>query len=250
MNHNEQFLRAISYAISEGHWVDVSRLDIDKSHVRNGEYFLRTSGSTIVSRIPLSKLFTSPIADIDLLKAKGPNRLRAEREICSSDSSPAVKAVAWATAMGYSVPSKIDDGLAAFLVVIGLFIFIIPGALILIWALIQINQYDNEMNKLIEKWVDAGRPKPGEGIKEVTHQESITERVDHIETPSSSTEQRLEELDDLKEKLQKHQLFSVENSATSSASTEQRLEELNSLKEKRLITDEEYKAMRKKALGL
>ena len=180
MNQQEQFLRAISYAISEGHWVDVSRLDIDKSHVRNGEYFLRTSGSTIVSRIPLSKLFTAPIADIDLFeKAKGPNRLRAERETCSSDSSPAVKAVAWATAMGYSVPSKMDDGLAAFLVVIGLFIFIIPGALILIWVLIQINQYDRDMNKLIEKWVDAGRPKPGEGIKEITRLESITERVDH-----------------------------------------------------------------------
>ena len=153
MNQQEQFLRAISYAISEGHWVDVSRLDIDKSHVRNGEYFLCTSGSTIVSRIPLSKLFTAPIADIDCLRKIGPNGLRAEREASSSDSSPAVKAVAWATAMGYSVPSKMDDGLAAFLVVIGLFIFIIPGALILIWVVIQINQYDRDMNKLIEKWV-------------------------------------------------------------------------------------------------
>lgn len=36
----------------------------------------------------------------------------------------------------------------------------------------------------------------------------------------------------------------------SKESTEQRLQELESLKEKGLITDEEYKAMRKKALGL
>ena len=250
MNQQEKFLRAVSYAIAQGVWLDVSRLDPSKSIELEGIYLLRTSSSAVICRVPLAKLIASPIADIDRLRKIGPNSLRAQREACRSDSSPAVKAVAWATAMGYSVPSKMDDGLAAFLVVIGLFIFIIPGALILIWVLIQINQYDRDMNKLIEKWVDAGRPKPGEGIKEVTRLESISERVDHIETPSSSTEQRLEELDDLKETLQNHQLFSVENPAISSASTEQRLEELNSLKEKRLINDEEYKAMRKKALGL
>ena len=210
---------------------------------------MRTSSSVCICVIPLVKLADSPIADIDRLRKLGPNGLIAERKL-RRDSSPAVMAVAWATSLGYSVPRKVDDGLVVFLIVIGLFIFIIPGVLILVWFLIKINQYDREMNKLIEKWVDAGRPKPGEGIKEVTRLESISERVDHIETPFSTTEQRLEELDDLKETLQNHQLFSAENSTMSSASTEQRLEELNSLKEKRLITDEEYKAMRKKALGL
>ena len=74
------------------------------------------------------------------------------------------------------------------------------------------------MIALVEKWVDAGRPNAGEGTKEVTRLERIVEKV---EMPTSS-----------------------------SASTEQRLEELNSMKEKGLITDEEYQAMREKAIGL
>ena len=45
-------------------------------------------------------------------------------------------------------------------------------------------------------------------------------------------------------------LEKVDNSATPSASIEQRLVELNSMKEKGLITEEEFQAMRKKALDL
>ena len=74
------------------------------------------------------------------------------------------------------------------------------------------------MRALVEKWVDAGRPDPGEGIKEVTRLERIVEKVET--TPSSS------------------------------ASTEERLEELESMKAKDLITEEEYQSLRKKALGL
>ena len=96
--------------------------------------------------------------------------------------------------------------------------FVIPGILLLMWLFIQSNQYDRDMKQLVEKWVDAGRPAPGEGIKEVTRLERIVEKVD--------------------------------DSAPQAASTEQRLLELNSMKEKGLITEEEYQAMRKKALGL
>ena len=74
------------------------------------------------------------------------------------------------------------------------------------------------MNALVENWVDAGRPNAGEGIKEVTRFDRIVEKV--------------------------------ETTQASSGSTEQRLEELNSMKEKGLITDEENQAMMKKALGL
>ena len=42
----------------------------------------------------------------------------------------------------------------------------------------------------------------------------------------------------------------IEPASGSSNSVEQKLTELNSMKEKGLITDEEYQAMRKKALGL
>ena len=59
---------------------------------------------------------------------------------------------------------------------------------------------------------------PGEGAKEVTKLERVVEK---IETPTASSD-----------------------------SLEKKLTELNSMKEKGLITDEEYQAMRKKALGL
>ena len=126
--------------------------------------------------------------------------------------------MAWVISMGYPVPKKMDGCLSAILVVIGLFMFVIPGILLLVWLFIQSNQYDRDMKQLVEKWVDAGRPAPNEGIKEVTRLERIVEKVD--------------------------------NSAPQAASTEHRLLELNSMKEKGLITEEEYQAMRKKTLGL
>ena len=68
------------------------------------------------------------------------------------------------------------------------------------------------------KHCDSGKPEPGEGAKEVTKLERVVEK---IETPAASSD-----------------------------SLEKKLTELNSMKEKGLITDEEYQAMRKKALGL
>ena len=129
--------------------------------------------------------------------------------------SPKQKAIDWAISIGYPVPTKLDGCLAAILVVVGLLMFVVPGVLLLVWIWVQNNQYERDIKALIEKWVDAGRPEPGEGIKEVTKLERIVETVE-----------------------------------PSQGSTEQRLQELESLKEKGLITDEEYQAMRKKALGL
>jgi hypothetical protein len=93
--------------------------------------------------------------------------------------------------------------------------FVVPGVLLLVWIWVQDNQYERDIKALIEKWVDAGRAEPGEGIKEVTKLERIVETVE-----------------------------------PSQGSTEEKLQELESLKEKGLITDKEYQAMRKKALGL
>ena len=129
--------------------------------------------------------------------------------------SPKQKAIDWAISMGYPVPTKLDGCLAVVLVLVGLLMFVVPGVLLLVWIWVQDNQYERDIKALIEKWVDAGRPEPGEGIKEVTKLERIVETVE-----------------------------------PSQGSTEQRLQELESLKEKGLMTDEEYQAMRKKALGL
>ena len=213
MDAQERFLRAVSYAVSKGRWVDVSALDPGKSEALHDVYLLRTAGSSIIARIPLAELAAVPIADIECLKAEG-----KVRSATSSTSSAKDQAVAWATAMGYPVPSKMGGCAGGILVVIGLCIYVIPGVLLLVWLFVQSNQYEQDMKKLLEKWIDAGRPAPGEGIKEVTRLERIVEKVD--------------------------------NSAPQAASTEQRLLELTSMKEKGLITEEEYQAMRTKALGL
>ena len=96
MDEKEKFLRAIGYATAKGAWVDVSRLDINRSSEKNGEYLLRTSGMAIIARIPLEELSKVPIADVELLGEAGPNGLRAIREL-RIESSPAEKAVASAS---------------------------------------------------------------------------------------------------------------------------------------------------------
>ena len=73
------------------------------------------------------------------------------------------------------------------------------------------------MAALVSKWIDAGRPEPGEGIKEETKLVRIEESTETSTVP---------------------------------VSTEARLQELMSMKEKGLISDSEYETLRKKALGL
>ena len=124
------------------------------------------------------------------------------------------KAVAWAKSMGYPIPTKWDGCLTAFLIVIGLCVYVIPGVILLLIVWNNGNQYERDMKALVAKWVDAGKPEPGEGIKSV------------------------------------EQLEKVEEKATSSVLSESRLEELISMRDKGLINEEEYEALRKKALGL
>ena len=120
--------------------------------------------------------------------------------------------------MGYPVPTKMDGCLASILVVVGLLIYLVPGILLLVWLFVQSNQYKRDMAALVSKWVDAGKPEPGEGTKEVTRLQRVVEQV----TPPS----------------------------ISADSLEQKLSELDSMKTRGLITDEEYQAMRKNILGL
>ena len=77
---------------------------------------------------------------------------------------------------------------------------------------------NSDVDRLQSTHTNSAFGEVGVGIKEVTRLERIVEKVET--TPASS------------------------------GSTEQCLEELNSMKEKGLITDEEYQAMRRKALGL
>ncbi|WP_143593696.1 SHOCT domain-containing protein [Synechococcus sp. 1G10] len=120
------------------------------------------------------------------------------------------KAVAWARSMGFPVPEAPNGCLVAVLVILGLFMFIVPGVMVLIWVAFSTQTYERDMNALVARWVDAGRPDPG--IK-------------------SNTENKVAE---------------VQSSATS---TDQ-LKEFKQMLDQGLITSEEHEALRKKTLGL
>ena len=103
------------------------------------------------------------------------------------------------------------------MIIIALFAFDIPGIIIIIWLMVKNSQYERDVAALVSKWVDAGRPEPGEGVKEETKLVRIEE----------STE-----------------------TSTVFISTDARLQELMSMMEKGLIKDDEYEFLRTKALGL
>ena len=123
------------------------------------------------------------------------------------------KAVLWAKSMGYPIPSKMGGCLAFILVIIGLTAFVVPGVLILIWVWYQGNQYERDMRQLVAKWVDAGKPTPGK-------KENLERPLEIV--PEQNNEEEME----------------------------QKLKDLLSMKERNVISDEEYKEMRKKILGL
>ncbi|MBC1265276.1 SHOCT domain-containing protein [Synechococcus sp. BSA11S] len=120
------------------------------------------------------------------------------------------KAVAWARSMGYPVPEPPNGCATIFLVVLGLFMFIVPGVMVLIWVAFSSQAYERDINALVARWVEAGKPEPG--IR-------------------SNTENKLVE-------------------AQSSASSTEKLKEYKQMLEQGLITSEEHEALRKKALGL
>ena len=125
-----------------------------------------------------------------------------------------VEAIAWAKSIGYPVPTKMGGCLSAFLVVLGLFAFIVPGLIILLIVWNNSRQYERDMKALVEKWIDAGKPEPGVKSRPIEQLEIIEEKPSAI------------------------------------SSIESRLEDLLSMKEKGLISLEEYDALRKKTLGL
>jgi flagellar basal body-associated protein FliL len=115
--------------------------------------------------------------------------------------------------MGYPIPSKMGGCLAFILIIIGLTAFVVPGVLILIWVWYQGNQYERDMRQLVAKWVDAGKPTPGK-------KQNLEKTLEII--PEKNSEEEMEK----------------------------KLKDLLSMKERNLISDEEYKEMRKKILGL
>jgi len=119
-------------------------------------------------------------------------------------------AIAWARSCGYPVPRRPNGFLSMLLIIIGLIIFIIPGVAILIWVAYRGQAYQRDINALVARWVDAGKPEPG--IKT-----NVEAKVEMIQFTSSVTTQ---------------------------------LEEYAKMLERGLVSPEEHEALRKKALGL
>ena len=129
-------------------------------------------------------------------------------------NEPRRKASEWALSMGYPVPKRPNGCLSFILVLVGLFCFILPGLLILGWVWYVGTQWEKDMDALVAKWVDAGKPEPGENNK-----------VLEIE--------KIEEIDDIQE-----------------STFESQLNEIDEMKNKGLISEEEYKKMRNRILGI
>ena len=119
------------------------------------------------------------------------------------------KAVAWARSMGYPVPEEPNGCLNGILIAIGLLIFIVPGVMIMIWVAYNWHDYQREMNALVARWVEAGKPEPG-----------ISTNLDAMLKTSSALP------------------------------IKKRLLEYKEMLDNELISQDEYEALRKKALDL
>jgi hypothetical protein len=120
------------------------------------------------------------------------------------------QAIAWARSVGYPVPQEPNGCASAILIVFGLCIFIVPGLMILIWVAYNGQRYSREMDALVTRWIDAGRPEPG-----------IKSNVEQMSTKPVSAIPRAEQLD-----------------------------ELNRLLQGGLVSEDEYQSLRKKVLGI
>ena len=198
---NKDFEHFLRIAIKQGYLSDTKEVSEANSAFFGINYVLRNKEGKVLARITPG-----------LISAKNPDVVPPTKEAKATKARE--KAVAWANSMGYPVPEKWSGCLSAFLVVIGLCVYLFPGLILLLIVWNNGNQYERDMKSLVAKWVDAGKPDPGEKNKPVT------------------------------------QLEKIEDTHSAQTSTESRIEEIASMKNKGLISEEEYETLRKKALGL
>ena len=197
---DEVFKAALSYAIDRGEINSDTPVDEGLSGYKGINYELYDDKGKIICKIPQGILAKK-------LEDKG------FKSNPMNESEAKERAVLWAKSMGYPIPSKMGGCLAFFLIIIGLFAYIVPGLLILLWVWYQGNQYERDMRQLIAKWVDAGKPTPGK-------KENLERTLEIV--PEKNSEKEIE----------------------------QKLKDLLSMKERNVISDEEYNEMRRKILGL
>jgi len=146
-----------------------------------------------------------------ICESTGKEIVRFPRSLIESSSATVdqPKAVAWARSMRYPVPEEPNGCLNGILISIGLLIFIVPGVMVMIWVAYNWHDYQREMNALVARWVEAGKPEPG-----------ISTNLDAMLKTSSG--------------------LPIKN----------RLLEYKEMLDKELISQDEYIALRKKALDL
>ena len=197
---DEAFKAALSYAIDRGEINSDTPVDEGLSGYKGINYELYDDKGKIICKIPQGILAKK-------LEDKG------FKSNPMTESETRERAVLWAKSMGYPIPSKMGGCLAFILIIIGLFAFVVPGILILLWVWYQGNQYERDMRQLVAKWVDAGKPTPGK-------KENLERTLEIV--PEKNSEKEIEE----------------------------KLKNLLSMKERNVISDEEYNEMRRKILGL
>ena len=125
------------------------------------------------------------------------------------------QAIAWARSMGYPVPVKPDGCLMVLLIALGLIIFVLPGLALIIYVVWKTNQYQKEIEALVVRWVNAGKPEPG-----------------------------------VRENLEAKQAMTQMPMPPKPKGLEEKLDDLVSMKAKGLVSEEEFEVLRKRALGL
>lgn len=206
---NINFTNSVQFAINSGLIDPLDKPDPVKSGFRDpftSRYLIKDKDGNCLARIDMNKVYKF-VGEQKLLSIQE-NKVEPSNHLSDRKS-----AIVWANSHGYPVPEKLDGCLSVFLVFAGLTMFVIPGVALLIWLAFRDNQYERDMNTLVTRWIDAGRPEPG--IKE------------NIEAIAASNPPALPSID-----------------------LASRLEELQNLKYKELITLEEYESLRRKELGL
>ena len=145
---NDAFKAALSYAIDRGEINSDTPVDESLSGYKGIYYELCDEKGKIICKIPQGIVAKK-------LEDKG------FKSNPMTEAETREKAVLWAKSLGYPIPNKMGGCLAFILIIIGLFAFVVPGILILLWVWYQGNQYERDMRQLVAKWVDAGKPTPG-----------------------------------------------------------------------------------------
>ena len=101
-------------------------------------------------------------------------------------------AIKWAMSMGYPIPEKPMGGISAlFFCCLAFLLCFIPGIFAILYVNNRSTQYAREMSAFRTKWVDAGKPEPGDAGNSIGQLEAL---------PDKSAEEKLEEISSMKNK--------------------------------------------------